>query len=142
MLSLPLLAVKRIQAQECMNRGVMHHMTTIFHAALVVWYSAEARSITCIYMQMTSRKPEQEREEILINESFVLTLPSLSLGYSAEEGPKMACYLLRWMQNQGLESYEDNFLSRTEMLLVCGAQAVWFIFPYGSRQWQTAQVPY
>lgn len=56
------------QAQESMNRGVMHHMTTIFHAALVVQYSAVARSITCIYMQMTSKGPEQEREGELINE--------------------------------------------------------------------------
>ncbi|ROL52504.1 hypothetical protein DPX16_6188 [Anabarilius grahami] len=56
------------QAQESMNRDVMHHMTTIFHAALVVQYSAVACSITCIYMQMTSKGPEQEREGELINE--------------------------------------------------------------------------
>lgn len=58
------------QAQESMNRAVMHHMTAIFHAALVVQYSALARSITCIYMQINSRGPEQEREGQLINESF------------------------------------------------------------------------
>jgi len=38
-----------------------------FHAALVVRYSAVARSIACIYMQMNSRGPEQESEGQLIN---------------------------------------------------------------------------